>query len=180
MSARKWTDEEIKIMLEMKKRGCPYAEIGAVINRPVYSIADKVSSLRKQEARKAETIGIAAQIQELINACKTDKEIPKELGISESVYRNIKNLHGIHRTSQQKAAIWRKANETRLSNGWDDKKTICWTCKNSMVNCKKPVKGWKAKKIPYKSAKGEDLPCWLVKKCPNYDPEPYASRSESK
>ena len=174
-----WTEEEINTLLEMKKQGCTYAKISACIGRSVMCCSSMVYKLREDEKRRAATVKVAAEIQTLIDELKTDKEIREKLGLSVGEYQSLKALHNLRRTREQIAMKSRIANNLQGVNHAENK-TICWTCKNVAVNCKKPVKGWKAKKIPYKSASGQDLPCWLVSKCPNYDPEPYAKRKGAK
>lgn len=53
-----------------------------------------------------------------------------------------------------------------------EKYSMCWLCQNACVNCEKPVKGWNAKKI---KNDGNRI-MYVVKKCPNYIPEPWVDK----
>lgn len=170
-----WTDEEIKTLLEMKKQGCNYAKISACIGRSVMCCSSMAYKLREDEKRRAATVKVAAEIQSLINALKTDKEIREELGLTVGELQSLKALHGLRRTREQIAMKSKMANNIKGVN-YTENKTLCWTCKKVGISCKKPVEGWTAKKIPYRSASGKKIPCWLVSKCPEYDPEPYANQ----
>jgi hypothetical protein len=169
-----WTEEEIKIMLDMRKQGCSYAKIADRVGRSAEGCMSRMQKIKNDEKRKDDTVEIAAEIQSLINMLKTDKEIREELGLSIGELQGLKSLHGLRRTYSQISAIMKRNNRKGVSV--TESKTICWTCKKVGISCKKPVEGWTAKKVPYKSASGEDLPSWLVSKCPNYDPEPYAHK----
>lgn len=48
------------------------------------------------------------------------------------------------------------------------KYSMCWICKKACIDCKKPVKGWKATKVV--NHEGE---AYIVKQCPEYEPEPW-------
>ena len=49
--------------------------------------------------------------------------------------------------------------------------SMCWICKKAGIDCKKPVKGWKATKIV-----NHEYEAYLVKECPEYEPEPWVDK----
>ena len=51
------------------------------------------------------------------------------------------------------------------------KYSMCWICKKACIDCKKPVKGWKATKIV-----NHEYEAYIVKQCPEFEPEPWVDK----
>lgn len=167
-----WTEEEYALMLEMRRNGISCSEIAEKMGRTTYAIKAqcKIFFRGAKEAQAKENVELSEKIRKMTAEGMKEAQIAEELEISIGRLQSIKRKFNIIYSKSHRDAV---IAEVIL---WNNKHTICWTCKNSMVNCKKPVDGWTAKQIPYKTVKGEDVPCWLVSKCPNYDPEPYAKK----
>ena len=58
------------------------------------------------------------------------------------------------------------------------KETLCWSCKNACGRCPwsdksfTPVKGWKAKQVPYNIGKKKSF-TYIVRSCPLYKTQKY-------
>lgn len=77
-------------------------------------------------------------------------------------------LHGMQKTSRGYTFEY-KYPEKNLP-----KRTLCLNCATSPYECSwkfglKPVDGWEAEKVPWKTAKGKDSYTYCVKLCPLYE-----------
>lgn len=163
-----WTDEETARLFEMRNNGAEFHEIARKLGRSTAGIKGQWKKVNKIKNKVLirENEELAERVRALSDAGLTEREIREELGITQSTVTYIKNVFGI------KSAIAKmRERESRKI-----KDTICWVCKNALVNCKKPVKGWVAEKRLW----GDGNPpkyTYFVKKCPNFEPEPYAPKN---
>lgn len=78
-------------------------------------------------------------------------------------------LHGRQKTSRGYTFEYKYPNDKIPK-----KRTLCLNCATSPYECSwkfelKPVDGWEAEKVPWKTAKGKDSYTYCVKLCPLYE-----------
>ncbi len=164
---KRWTEQEEKTLIEMRMQGLPFSAIVKKVEHNEKSCRNKYDRLFPSESKKAMNRELAEKIQELTDKKLYEDEIAKALGINIGKVRYIKRTFDIHAP-----AIRVRVGKPRQPLKKD---TICWVCKNAIVNCKKPVDGFTATVKEYGNY---DPPhySYLVKSCPNFSPEPYADR----
>lgn len=160
----KWTDEEDARLLEMRNNGADFSEIARKLGRTTEGIKGRWKKFNRRVLIKDDDV-LAEKVRSLSDDGLTEREICEDMGITHGTLVYVKKSFGI------KSAITKmRERESSRAN------TICWVCKNAMVNCTKPVDGFTATLKRY----GEyDPPRWsyMVKECPNFDPEPYAPQN---
>lgn len=166
----RWTEEEKETAYELWKKGHSCREIGVCIGRSGDSVGH---------------ILLLRENKELPEQCCyywTEDEIAKAERMREEGTPPMEIAGKIDEGITER----RKRPKRETVNDFHRRGTICWTCKNAIVNCKKPVEGFTAEKKPYFVQRGtlaegrkEFLGySYLVKECPNYEPEPYAEEGK--
>lgn len=162
---KRWTEAECDTLLQMKKDGYTFKEIGQVIGRSGKCCNRKFLAIvfKKEDHERAVWDAKAERVKEMINKGMTNAEMAKKLGVKSWEIHYIRHEYGLKSTPAQQTAL-------RLKHSRPKNETICWDCKNVMVNCKKPVEGFVAKKIPY----GDYDPpryTYVVSECPDFKKE---------
>lgn len=165
-----WTFQDIETLVIMKETGCTYKEISQRLGRSRASCVSKYRHLDKSSLKKiSANTDAAAKIKEMTDEGIKERDIAEIIGMSLYKVKYIKRRFGIFCSKEQRVKV------ATVNARVTMKDSICWVCKNAMVKCTKPVEGWTATKKEYGHY---DPPKWsyLVMKCPNFDPEPYANR----
>lgn len=163
---RRWSEPECRKLLEMKNKGYTFNQIGNIIGRTEQSCRQNYLRLTFMKKKIRNDTEKAEKIKELTEKCMTIAEIANELNIKKWEVTEIKKEFGIRTTKEQLKKIKSKPSSCK-------KDTICWECKNAMVNCKKPVKGFKAEKITWGNCNPPKY-SYMVSSCPNFVKENYA------
>ncbi len=170
-----WSKDEKDILFYMRSQGQPWSVVARAVGRTEKACKQfygrQTTDLKKTE-RKDE---LASKIAALKEKGYTEIEIAGELGISRNYVYIIKRLYGIKSDTKDKIMVARRKAERGEKKKFHCKHTICWTCKNAVVNCKKPVEGFVAKKIPFYGYSGVK-DSYVVSECPNYEPEPWMKK----
>ena len=167
----RWTEEEKEMAYELWKKGHSCREIGAFLGRS----SDGVRHILRHRGNKetAEQCCYHYTEDEIAIAERMREEGISPMEIAEKIDEGITER--------------RKRLKKDPENAFRRKVTICWTCRNAMVNCKKPVEGFTAEREAYFTQRGtlaegkkEFLGySYLVSECPNYEEEPWL-RKENK
>lgn len=197
---RFWTSNEKTKVYDMRSQGKAFSEIAEALGRTVQSVKhiyyhDKrygtVAKSGRYSRWTEEEKEMAYELWKKGHSCR---EIGDFLGRSSDGVRHILRHRGNKETAEQCCYHYdegiterRKSMKKGPENAFRRKVTICWTCRNAMVNCKKPVEGFTAEREAYFVQRGtlaggnkEFLGySYLVSECPNYEEEPWL-RKENK
>lgn len=172
----RWTEEEKATAYALRKKGYSCREIGVCIGRSGGSV-DRILRIRgNAEKESQEECRFYWAEEDFAAAERMRKEGTPPMEIAGKIDERT--------TERKKRPKKETKKKPKKESQWMN--TICWTCKNAIVNCKKPVEGFTAEKKPYFVQRGTLVEgrkeflgySYLVKECPNYEPEPYAEEGK--
>lgn len=174
MKAR-WTDKEIEKLFALRKEGKTFVEIAPILGRTKKACEAKYVNVAQQRAGKTEeTDAMIRRIKELISLGYDEQEIADDLYIAKHRVYQLKKMYGVKLTSLDLVRIARRKAEIGKPkrNNTHSKDSLCWNCCRAMRGCKKPVKGFKAKKVEWGHFEPKRY-SYIVRECPNFKPDPW-------